>query len=198
MIVPDRIRVLCLGGSTRAGSSSEKAVRVVAAAAEAAGAEVELILSRDLMLPIYDTETTHRDPLAVRFLEAVRRADAVVIASPGYHGALSGMMKNALDYIEDLREDSRPYLDGVPVGCVAVAYGWQATVSTLHSLRVTVHALRGWPSPLGASINASGEVFDETGTCVDDAARFQLETVARQVVDFARAQQAASNRKTPI
>ena len=191
MSAPERVRVLCLGGSTRPGSSSEKAVRVVAAAAEAAGAEVDLILSRDLMLPIYDTETPHRDPLAVRFVEAVRAADAVVIASPGYHGALSGMMKNALDYIEDLREDPRPYLDGVPVGCVAVAYGWQATVSTLHSLRVTVHALRGWPSPLGATVNASGKVFDETGECVDDSARFQLETVARQVVDFARTHKAS-------
>ena len=191
MSAPDRVRVLCLGGSTRPGSSSEKAVRVVAAAAEAAGADVDLILSRDLMLPIYDTETPYRDPLAVRFVEAVRAADAVVIASPGYHGALSGMMKNALDYIEDLREDPRPYLDGVPVGCVAVAYGWQATVSTLHSLRVTVHALRGWPSPLGATVNASGKVFDEAGSSVDDSELFHLETVARQVLDFARTHKAS-------
>lgn len=191
MSAPASVRVLCLGGSTRPGSSSEKAIRVAAAAAEAAGAEVDLIVSRDLMLPIYDTETTERDPLSRRFVDAVRRSDAVLIASPGYHGALSGMMKNALDYIEDLREDARPYLDGVPVGCIAVAYGWQATVSTLHSLRVTVHALRGWPSPLGATINASGPVFDETGACIDDAARFQLETVARQVVDFARTHKSA-------
>jgi FMN reductase len=160
-------------------------VRVVAAAVEQAGGEADLILGRDLMLPIYDTETPVRDPLAVHFIRAVRAADAVVIASPGYHGAISGMMKNALDYIEDLRDDERPYLQDVPVGCVAVAYGWQATVSTLHSLRVTAHALRAWPTPLGATVNASGRVFDETGACVDDNARFQLETVARQVVDFA-------------
>jgi FMN reductase len=185
MTAHDRVRVLCLGGSTRPGSSSEKALRISAAAAQAAGADVELIVSRDLMLPIYDTETPDRSPLAVRFVEAVRAADAVIVASPGYHGAASGMIKNALDYIEDLREAPRPYLDGMPVGCVAVAYGWQATVSTLHSLRVTVHALRGWPSPLGATINASGRVFDETGSCVDEAALFQLETVAKQVVEFA-------------
>jgi FMN reductase len=185
MSAPRPVRVLCLGGSTRPGSSSEKAVRVVAAAVEEAGGEADLILGRDLMLPIYDTETAARDPLAVHFVRAVRAADAVVIASPGYHGAISGMMKNALDYIEDLRDDPRPYLEDVPVGCVAVAYGWQATVSTLHSLRVTAHALRGWPTPLGATVNASGRVFDETGACVDDSARHQLETVARQVVDFA-------------
>jgi FMN reductase len=186
------VRVLCLGGSTRPGSSSEKALRISADAAVAAGAEVDLILSRDLILPIYDTETPDRTPLAVRLVEAVRACDAVIISSPGYHGAMSGMIKNALDYIEDLSKAERPYLDGMPVGCVAVAYGWQATVSTLHSLRVTVHALRGWPSPLGATINASGRVFDETGACVDDSARFQLETVARQVVEFAQAHRVGS------
>jgi FMN reductase len=180
------VRVLCIGGSTRPGSGSESAVKVCAAAAVDAGAEVDLIVSRELMFPIYDTETAERDPAAARFLAAVRAADALIVASPGYHGSMSGMIKNALDYIEDTRTDERVYLDGMPVGCVAVAYGWQATVSTLHSLRVTVHALRGWPSPLGATINvSSGKIFDPTGGCTDDSARFQLETVARQVVEFA-------------
>ena len=181
-----RVRVLCLGGSTRPGSSSEKAVRVAAAAAERAGADVDLIVGRDLMLPIYDTESEERDPLAVRLVDAVRKADALLIASPGYHGGMSGMMKNALDYLEDLRADDRVYLDGVPVGCIAVAYGWQAMASCLASLRVTVHALRGWPSPLGATINASLPVFDDAGACVDDRAALQLTTVAEQVVEFAR------------
>jgi len=173
-----QVRVLCVGGSTRPGSSSEAALHICAAAAAAAGASVDVIASRDLMFPIYDTETADRDPLAVGFVDAVRAADALIVASPGYHGSMSGMIKNALDHLEDTRNDVRVYLDGMPVGCVAVAYGWQATVSTLHSLRVAVHALRGWPSPLGATINASAGTFDEP-------ARFQLETVARQVVEFA-------------
>lgn len=181
----DPVRVLCLGGSTRPGSSSEQALRFCAAAAVEAGAQVDVIAGRELMLPIYDTETTDRTEGARRLVAGIRAADAVVLASPGYHGAMSGMMKNALDYVEDLARDERPYLDGLPVGCIAVAYGWQATVSTLASLRVTVHALRGWPSPLGATVNAAGGVFGPDGACTDDAARFQLETVARQVVDFA-------------
>jgi len=192
------VRVLCIGGSTRPGSGSESAVRVCAAAARAAGAETELIVSRDLMLPIYDTETPERHPLAQRFIAAVRAADALIVASPGYHGALSGMIKNALDYLEDTRADGRVYLDGMPVGCVAVAYGWQAAVSTLQSLRVTVHALRGWPSPLGATVNAaSGKIFDPDGSCADDSARFQLETVAAQVVEFAQLRKAGLGALAP-
>ena len=186
MTTSSPVRVVLIGGSTRPGSSSEKAVRVCAAAAEAVGAEVDVIVSRELMFPIYDTETTERTPEAKRFVQAVRAADALIVASPGYHGSMSGMIKNVLDYIEDLRAGPRVYLDQMPVGCVAVSYGWQATVTTLQSLRTTVHALRGWPSPLGATVNASMKIFDETGACIDDSARFQLETVAHQVVEFAR------------
>ena len=184
---PPPVRVLCLGGSTRPGSSSELALRFAGAAAVRAGAELDVLAGRELMLPIYDTETMERSPQALRLVAAVRAADAVLLSSPGSHGAMSGMLKNALDYVEDLAGDDRPYLDGLPVGCIAVAHGWQATVSTLHSLRVTVHALRGWPSPLGATVNASGgAVFDADGEVTDPAARFQLETVAQQVVEFAR------------
>ncbi len=184
------VRVLCIGGSTRPNSSSEKAVKVSAAAAEAAGATVDLMVSRELMFPIYDTETPDRTPEAARFVEAVRAADALIVASPGYHGSMSGMLKNVLDYLEDTNKDERVYLDGVPVGCIAVSYGWQATVSTLQSIRTTVHALRGWPSPFGATINATEPIFDSDGACIDDRARFGLETVAKQVVEFAQLRKA--------
>jgi FMN reductase len=182
--------VLCIGGSTRPNSSSEKAVKVSAAAAEAAGAVVDLIVSRDLMFPIYDTETDERTPEAERFVKAAREADALIVASPGYHGGMSGMLKNVLDYLEDTNKDERVYLDGVPVGCIAVSYGWQATVSTLQSLRTTVHALRGWPSPFGATINATEKIFDADGNCVDPRAKGALETVAAQVVEFAQLRKA--------
>ncbi len=74
-------------------------------------------------------------PKALELVKALRDADAVVVGSPGYHGAISGLVKNALDYIEDLREDPRVYLDNTPWGCISCAYGWQAAVGTLGQLR---------------------------------------------------------------
>jgi FMN reductase len=183
------VRVLGIGGSTRWDSTSERALRTAAEAVEEAGAAVELITGRALILPIYDPGSSVRSEQATAFIRALRCADALLISSPGYHGTVSGMIKNALDYIEDLRDDSRPYLAGIPVGCIAVAHGWQASVSTLQTLRTCVHALRGWPSPLGAAINAATPVFDAvTGACIDDAARFQLQTVGHQVLEFALSQ----------
>ena len=138
------IRVLALGGSTHPMSASERALRIAGEAAEAAGAEVEYITGRDLMVPTYDTETPDRAESAARLVEAMRQADGLIVASPGYHGGISGMVKNALDYAEDLRRDERPYLDERAVGCIAVAHGWQTAVGTLHQLRQTIHARRGF------------------------------------------------------
>lgn len=179
------LRVLGIGGSTRPDSSSEKALHIAMHAAEVEGATINLITGRSLMLPIYDTESVERASEARALLDAVRRSDAVIMSSPGYHGTLSGMIKNVLDYFEDLRVDARPYLDGMAVGCISVAYGWQAAVSTLHGMRVAVHALRGWPSPLGVAVNAAVTTLDEQGGCSDDAVHQQLQAVGQQVTTFA-------------
>lgn len=190
------IFVLGIGGSTRPNSTTELALRVSLAAADAAGAETLMLGSADLLLPLYVPDPRDRVPKAVRLLEQVRRADGLIIASPGYHGALSGMVKNALDYLEDMRDDDPPYLEGKAVGSIATASGWQATMSTIMSLRSVVHALRGWPTPMGATINmAAGPVFDEEGKCVDPVARFQLELVGQQVVEFARMRAATAGAR---
>lgn len=139
------------------------------------------------MLPIYDTESPQRSAGAVRVIEGLRSADAVLIASPGYHGSVSGMIKNALDYAEDLRHDERPYLHDRAVGCIAVAHGWQTAVGTLGELRQIVHALRGWPAPLGCSINDSSGVIGDDDADTDPGVVRQLVTVGEQVVEFALA-----------
>ena len=118
-------------------------------------------------------------------MRAVSAADGLIIASPGYHGGISGLVKNALDYVEDLRGDPRPYLDGRAVGCVATAAGWQAAGSTLQALRAVVHALRGWPTPLGVAVNSELPVWSEDGTVADAGLVTQLEILTGQVVDFA-------------
>jgi FMN reductase len=76
------------------------------------------------------------------------------------------------------------------VGLIVTAYGWQATGSTLATMRSIVHALRGWPTPLGAAIRAVSGMFKD-GVCSDAASAAQLELVGRQVVEFARLRRAA-------
>lgn len=182
---PD-VHIVAIGGSTRPGSSTEMALRCAAAAARNQGADVTYIVGRDLLLPIYDVQTEERTTGAQTLVDAVRQADGLLIASPGYHGGISGMVKNALDYVEDLARDDPPYLHGRAVGCISVAHGWQATVGTLAQIRQTVHALRGWPTPLGGAVNSQLTQFDENAIPNDPAVAEQLATIGTQVVEFAR------------
>jgi FMN reductase len=179
------VNVVGIGGSLRADSQSERALRLALDGAAQAGAKTTLVSGADLVLPFYDPAEPARSASALRLVEDLRAADGVVLVSPGYHGTLSGLVKNALDYIEDLRDDERPYLDGRAVGCVATAQGWQAAVTTLTSLRSIVHALRGWPTPLGAAVNSAQVEFGDDGACTDEKVTATLRTIGAQVVEFA-------------
>lgn len=178
--------VVGLGGTTRAGSSSEKALACALRGAEAAGAAIQMFDGPSLVLPLYAPEKPERTEGARLLVEALRKADGIIIASPGYHGSVSGLIKNALDYTEDMAKDERVYFDGKAVGLIACAFGWQATGSTMAALRSITHALRGWPTPLGVAVNTVGKVFDEGGEAVDQGLREQLALLGRQVVDFAQ------------
>ncbi len=188
MTTPDTVRpfIIGIGGTTKPGSSTETALKLALRSAEADGASVALFDGPLLVrLPHYGTEDSGTSADVQALVRALRAADGVIIASPGYHGSISGLVKNAIDYAEDTAKDARAYLDGVPVGLIVTAYGWQATGSTLATLRAIVHALRGWPTPLGAAINSSGGIFRD-GECRDPGAANQLALVGRQVTEFAR------------
>ena len=145
-----------------------------------------MIAGEQLDLPMYAPERTSRDQKATKLIALLRDANGVILASPGYHGSISGMLKNALDYIEDMRGDACPYLHGRAVGCIVCAHGWQATGTTLVAMRSIVHALRGWPTPLGIAINTAETKFDENGDCLDADVARNLGMMGGQVVDFAR------------
>jgi FMN reductase len=185
MSLGSRPFIVGIGGTTRATSSSEWAARYVLAAAGELGAEVEMFGSESLQLPMFAPENPARVEAAQNLVAALRRSDGIVIASPGYHGAISGLVKNALDYTEDLRDDQRPYFSGRAVASIACAAGPQAASTTLIGLRAIVHALRGWPTPLGVTINTSQPVFDALGQCLDPVVDSQLRVAAFELMSFA-------------
>ncbi|MDI5964890.1 NAD(P)H-dependent oxidoreductase [Streptomyces sp. SL13] len=191
------VKVVGIGGSARPGSTAERALRITLAEAERLGAHVSLISGADLAMPLYDPREGANSPQAQRLLAEVAAADGLVLASPAYHGTVSGLVKNALDHVEELRGGDHPYFTGRAVGCLAVGMGWQGAVNTLTALRGVVHALRGWPTPLGVAVNTESTGFGPDGTCTDDRVTAQLAAMAGQVVDFAHRSPAA-RELTPV
>ena len=180
--------IVGIGGTTKPGSSTEQALALALKSAAADGCETRLFGGEFLAtLPHYDPSVETRTPQELAFVAAVRRADGLILATPAYHAGVSGLVKNALDLMQDTAADARPYLDGRAVGLLVTAYGWQATGATLGSLRSIVHALRGWPTPFGVTLNTgSGSPFAPDGTCAEARVQEQLSTLARQVVGFVR------------
>ncbi|MET0658716.1 MAG: NADPH-dependent FMN reductase [Steroidobacteraceae bacterium] len=184
---PSTPHVVGIGGTTNANSGTQRILEVALAEARRAGATTELFCGPDLArLPLYAPEEQQRTPEQQAFLDGVRRADGLLLATPAYHAGISGLVKNAVDLLEDLRSDSRPYLDGRAVGCIVTAYGWQGSGTTLTSVRTIVHALRGWPTPVAVTVNTAEKLFDEQGKLIDTKVQGQLTLLVQQVIDFAR------------
>ena len=177
--------IVGLGGSATPNSSTEQALVLSLAAAAADGAETRLF-GGDYLAGLPHYLAPGSKDAGADLITAIRMADGLVIASPGYHGSISGLVKNAIDDLEETARDSRVYLDGVPVGLIATAYGWQATASTIATLRSIVHALRGWPTPMAITVNSVMPVFAEDGSVSDPTLLKQLDILAQQVVGFAR------------
>ena len=180
----DKPLIVGIGGTTRPGSSSERVLRGALREVELLGGRTEIFAGLDLAFPIFAPEDSQRHPGALKLIASLRACDGIIVASPGYHGSMSGLIKNALDYTEDMVSDPSPYFDGRPFGCIACAYGWQATGSTLAALRSVAHALRAWPTPLGIAVNSMNKIFDASGRCTDETLSANLKLMARQIMWF--------------
>jgi FMN reductase len=172
--------IVALGGTLRAESTTGRLLAAALEIAEARGARTTLLTGDDIAFPHYEPGNADSHAAIGRYLAALRTADAIIVGSPGYHGTLSGLVKTALDYVEQLRADERVYFDGLPVGLIATAAGWQAAVSTLQALRTITHSLRGWPTPMGLAINTA-EPGDAIAKCNP-----QMDVMVGQIFDFLR------------
>ncbi len=180
--------IVGLGGTTRPNSSSERLTKAVLNAVEERGAETQLFDGAYLAsLPHYAPENPERILAQTTLVAALRRADGIIIGSPSYHGSISGLVKNALDQVEDMRKDARVYFDGLPVGLIVTSAGWQGGGITLSAMRDMVHALRGWPTPVGITVNSIEQaVFAPDGTILDAAVLKAIHAQADQLLAFSR------------
>ncbi len=140
-----------LGGSLREKSYSRAALREALRIAEANGAATELLDVRELNLPMFVPDLSvegypfSQQANITRFIEACRRAEAMIWASPNYHGTISGALKNVLDFVEFLADDQPPYLQGRAVGLITIP-----DPTTFAAMINAVHELRAWLAPTQA------------------------------------------------
>jgi FMN reductase len=186
--------VVGIGGSMNDPSGTTVLLGAALDLMAAGGVRTASFTGSDLAaLPVY-TPGAPVDAATADFVRVVRECDAVIVATPGYHGGMSGLVKNALDHLEALRAENPPYLDGRPVGIIVTAAGWQGAGSALASVRATVHALRGWPTPYAVTVN-SAEQSLRPGLAPDPSVLLALRIMTGQLGEFLSWRAAASGRE---
>jgi NAD(P)H-dependent FMN reductase len=173
-------------GSRRDGSYTLEGVRRALATAEAAGAETDRIDLGDVDLPLYHPDRSAADSgEAAALLKRVRRADAVVVGSPVYHGSYSSTFRNFHDYCGfDEYEDT--------VAGVLVVAGGGTVASTMDHLRVTLRGVHAEVIPGQVGVRNASDVFDADGQVTDPDIADRIDGVAEDVVAAAMLLKAAS------
>lgn len=184
------LRIVGFGGALGASSTSFLALKVALQGAEEAGAETVAYDVKELALPMYEWGAPP-PPAAAALAEAMHRADGLIWSSPLYHGSVSGVFKNAIDWLELLAEREPPYLTDKPIGLIGTSGGAQS-MQSINTLDFIVRALRGWVVPFSVPLVTAGRAFDAVGAPVEARVDAQLRMLGAEVARAARLFRAAA------
>jgi FMN reductase len=172
------MKIVTILGSASANSNTRKALAVVEEKLAEIGVEVSVIdpLKIDLSHPaVADTEDTES------ITALVKEADAVILATPEYHGSYSSVIKQIID---NLGYPSA--LCGNAVGLLGVAASPFGAIKALeHLSSITTH-LGCHALPKMVNVASVYSVFDQTGKLTDEGLRERLEALAVNLVEYAK------------
>ena len=173
-----RLKVLGVGSSYNQASYGTKTLKILLHRIEKYDADIRLLDLREVDLPIYDPgSSNHSAKLKTQKTTIqVNWGDAFVLASPDYHGSMSGSMKNFLDYYWE-------EFAGKIFGYICTSHEKGLTV--MDQMRTAVRQCYGWSLPYGISVNAE-EDFNEAGEITNTLLAKRLNILARDLVVYGK------------
>lgn len=173
-------KVVGLGGSLRANSTSLAALKVALTGAAEYGASTELLDIRALDLPTYVPGMEELPAVVQQLNDTIYAAAGLIWSSPLYHGTVSGSFKNALDWLNPLGERDPVFLTGKVIGLISTAGGSHG-LQAVNTMEFVVRSLRGWAVPLVLPIPRAWRVFDDEGNVTDEKVETQLLALGAEV-----------------
>ncbi len=186
------VKLLALAGSLRADSYNKKLVKVAAEAARTAGAEVKYLDLRDYPLPLFDEDLEKAEgihPNARKLKDLFLWCDGFLLSCPEYNSSITGVLKNAIDWV------SRPVQGELPYGGMAgkTCALMSASPGALGGLRglVVVRMLLGNIGvhliPEQIAVSKAHEAISDDGKLKDPKTAAQIEGLAKTLVKVAAA-----------
>ncbi|MGY2711416.1 FMN reductase [Thermostichus sp. OS-CIW-39] len=169
-------RFVAIGGSLRPNSLTYQALEVARREFEKLGIPLHILDLRQMKLPFVDGSESYADYPDVAVLRAtMKRADGIILASPEYHGGISGSLKNALDLL------SFEQLEGKVFGLISVL-GGESNSNTLNQMRLIVRWVHGWVIPEQIAIGRAWNAFDEQGNLKDEKLKQRFQHFVQSLV----------------
>jgi chromate reductase len=182
-IVDETIKILILAGSLRRDSYNRALAR---AAEQLAPSDVSTETFDGLgAIPFYDGDVEDEGlPATVALLRrAIVDADALLIATPEYNGATSGVLKNALDWAS--RGPTR-ILAGKPVAVMGVSTGGSGARGGIESVVRILGRTRSDVIDHVVAVSFAARAFDDDLALADADIRSNVAELIRELVDRAR------------
>ena len=174
------MRILGICGSLRK-TSYNRGLLAAAQALAPAGTTIEIGDLRGIPLFDQDLEAQGDPAPVVALKESIRRADAVLIATPEYDWGLPGVLKNALDWVS--RPAGQSALRQKPLAMMGASDGPWGTTRAQLQLRqsLTYMDVLTLPSPW-VYVALAKEKFDASGALTDERTRDQVKGLVAALV----------------
>ncbi|MCL2726691.1 MAG: NAD(P)H-dependent oxidoreductase [Polyangiaceae bacterium] len=178
------MKILAFAASLRSGSYNHKLVDVAAEIARKHGANVEIANFHEFTMPLYDGDLNDEIGLpagAVALQRRIERADAMMIATPEYNYSISGVLKNAFDWVSRARP--MPWR-GKSIYLMSASPSSMGGIRGLWQTRVPFEGCGALVFPdMFALANAhkAFKAFDDRGQLIEPSAHENLE---RQIAGF--------------
>ncbi len=184
------IRIVAFAGSLRSGSHNRKLIRIAAAGARAAGAQVTDLDLRDVPMPLYDGDIEREHglpPNAKVFKRLLVENHGMLISSPEYNSAFSAVLKNAIDWASrpEPNEPALAAFKGKIAGLMSASPGHLGGVRGLAILRSVLSNIGVVVVPTQMAISRANEAFDEDGSLKDERQQVAIEAIGAEVIRFA-------------
>jgi NAD(P)H-dependent FMN reductase len=167
--------VVGICGSLRDGSYTRKSLTYALGRAEKVGATTDLVDLRELDIPVFGKPGAKESDVP-EMVERIDDGDAIILATPMYHGSYSSPTKTVLDYC------GFDEFEHKAVGLLAIS-GGSFPVTALDHLRSVCRAVNAWPLPYQAAVPNASSKFED-GEFVDDDIRERVETLGARVVQY--------------
>ena len=174
------VKIVGITGSLRDSSYTFQALEAATKRVEALGAEVEILDLREMNLPFCDGGDDYPDyPDVEKLRNTVKAADGLILATPEYHGSVSGVIKNALDLM------SFEHLSDKVTGLISVL-GGQSNSNALNDLRIIIRWVHGWVIPEQVAVGQAWKAFDKEGKLLDEKLSQRFDKFAQSLVENTR------------